>query len=172
MKKILLIAACGLLLHGAASAVQAVKAKRSTYRDEVYGFSLETPRFAAREANGRSIPLMVFGPAKNNFSDNLNVMVMDKAGGREKYRGLNSAELAQKGFKVVEDKDATVSGRDAIVLEYTGRIQGRDMHFLSLGVLDKEQTYLFTYTASEDTYKNVAAEFRASLESIKINDAP
>jgi hypothetical protein len=168
VKKPLCLAALGAMLIGTTWAAQATKARRSSYTDEAHGFTLEAPRFPGAGPNVAAIPLVVSGPAEGGFASSVNVGIQASKTTRKGYRELSLGQFRQIGLKVNSDRDVTVSGREAIRFDYEGQLQGRDLHFLTLAVIDKERVVLVTCTASAAAFPAVAPEFNACLDSFKL----
>ena len=144
--------------------------KPSVYSDGLYGFSIEAPSFGRVEKGGTVIPVMLLGPSENKFASNVNVVVQAKASTRAAFRALTLEEFRQYGFKVNSDREVTVSGRDAIIFDYEGTQQGRDLRFLALAVIDKERVFVVTCTAPKELYKTYETKFQACLDTFKVTD--
>ena len=168
MRTALGLAATGLLLIGVAQAAQAIKAKRSTYSDAVYGFSFEAPRFPGAARAKPAMAVTVSGPAEGGFASNVNVVIQPRVPSRKAFRDQSLAQFKQLGLTLNSEQELTVSGRDALRLDYSGAIAGRELHFLALAVIDRDRTLLVTCTATPDAFKDAEPEFRACLDSFKL----
>ncbi len=155
MKKPLSLVALGAMLIGTTWAAQATKARRSSYTDETYGFALEAPRFPGAGPNQAGMPLVVSGPPEGGFASNVNVGIQATRTTRQGYRDLSLGQFRQLGFKVNSARDVTVSGREAIRLDYEGQLQRRDLHFLSLAIVDKDRVVLVTCTTTPAAFPAV-----------------
>ena len=167
MRTLLGLAAAGLVLVVAAAA-QAPKDPRSTYSDAVYGFAFDAPRFPPAGADQVAIPVNVSGVGEGGFASNVNVMVQPKAASRKAYRDRAIAQFKQMGLTLHAARDLTVSDRDAALFDYSGRIAGRDLHFLALAVIAKDRVFLVTCTATAGAFKRLEPEFRACLDSFRL----
>ncbi len=170
MNKSSAVVLCGLVASGSAWAYQR-GAVRSHYADESVGYSLDTPKFPA--PGERQVVLAVFsGQPEAGFGSNMTVINQAVSTTRKAYRDVTLASFQKLGLKVNEDRDVTVSGRDAIRLDYEGKTNARDLRFLSLAVIEKDRVLLFTCTATVDAFPKIAAEFRSSLDSVRLREGP
>jgi len=171
MKTSLAAFVCGLILASVAWSFQDV-VKRSHYTDEVYGFSIDAPRFPDVATNTGSIPVAFTGISQSGGASNVNVMVQAVAKTRKEYREFSLAQMKRIGLKVNSDRDVTISDRDAMEIDYEGKIGGFPLlHFLALAVIEKDRVILITCTASPQAFPAVEAEFRACLASFRLKDA-
>ncbi len=166
MNKSLSVVICGLVVTGSAWAYQK-GVVRSHYTDEAIGYALDTPKFPGLgETPGGTV--VFTAPPEAGFASNVNVVVQPMTTTRKAYRDLTDGGIKKLSMKINEDKDATVSERDAIRFDYEGKMNGKDLHFLSLAVIEKDRVILFTCTATAVAFPKVASEFRACLDSVRL----
>lgn len=67
--------------------------------------------------------------------------------------------------------DRNVSGREALIFEYEGSPEGEALRFLALAVFDLDRVFLVTCAASSDMFPNYEKEFRACIESFRVQDS-
>lgn len=160
----------GLVLVLSASTV-AQEAPRYTHA--AGRFSLVPPEGWGRSEKApkpgeAGILVMFVGPAKGGFAPNLNVLVDPTKSTRERYREENLAELRKAKAKVRSEKELEVSGKPAILLEYTlGAGANRNRHW-TLGVIDEDRTLTVTCTAREKDAAGSRKAFEACLDSFRI----
>ena len=165
MPRIAVVLGLVLVVAGALWAAEAVVApKVSTYTDALYGFTIHAPAFAKAE-QGNVIPVMMLGPADGGFCPNINVMIQNGAPGPEDYRKVTLEQFKAAGFKVNSEENRTVSGKSAILWNYEGVQQGRNLQFLSLAVFDSNRVFLITCTATKETFPNLEKKFAACVSS-------
>src|SRR5690242_9413328 len=104
----------GLLLLGTVMAAPGDAPRRARYTDANYGCSLEAPAFSRGGKGQTVVPVILTGPNVNGFASNVNVVVSSIATTRKGYRDLTLDQMKQRKMKINEDRDVTVSGRDAI----------------------------------------------------------
>jgi len=142
----------------------------SAYSNSVYGFSIAPPTFPRVEKDSGTQTAMFFAPGKNNFAGNLGVMVQTVKMTLEDYVKLSRDQFEKGGLKVGTESKLKVSGRDAVLWEYEGASQGRKLKFMALAVVDADRVFLVTGTSTQDDYEALSKEFRASIDSFKIQD--
>lgn len=159
----------GLLLTVAVTAVaQQVKKVRASYVDPAQGFSIQAPRFPKTPAKSMSIPVTFQAPPEDGFAANVTVAVQAAKMTRKQYAELTRSQFEQAGVKVKAERSRQVSGKEAIEWEYENEVQGKSLHFLQLAVMDTDRVFLATCTAPTESFTKHAAEFRASLDSLKL----
>jgi hypothetical protein len=87
---------------------------------------------------------------------------------RKQYADLTKTQFEQAGIQVKSERNRQVSGKEAIEWEYENEVQGKPLHFLQLAVMDTDRVFLATCTAPAESFSKHAAEFRASLGSLKL----
>jgi len=164
MKHLLAVLIPGLL----ASAVPV--AAPSTYRDGLYGFTIQAPVFPAVAEGTGVMPVMFMGPGSDGFASNINVGVQKTTTTLDAYVALSKTQFEAAGFKVNSEARSKVSGREAVVFDYQGKAQGLELRWLALAVVDKDRVFLVTATATPDGFGKIEKEFRACLESFRIGE--
>lgn len=139
----------------------------AAYKDARFGFSIEPPAFAAAEAVSVT-PVMFFAAPENGFAANLNVSVQTTPMTAKEYAELSRGQFQQMKLEVVSEKEMKVSGRDAILWDYQGKAQGRELHWLALAVVDKGRVYLVTATSTADAFAKHEKAFHAALKSFTL----
>jgi hypothetical protein len=167
MKKSIILVFVGLLL-GAGTAWSFQHAtKRSHYKEELYGYSLDAPRFPMVDQGKSGLTTIFTAPSVDGFSSNVTVVIQGNRTTRDSYRKTSRAEYKTIGAKIISERDLTVSGRDAYEVELEANRQGRDLHFLTLAVIDRERVVLITCTATVGEFPKHEAELRACLGSFR-----
>ncbi|WP_435017297.1 hypothetical protein TA3x_004901 [Tundrisphaera sp. TA3] len=162
-------AALCLVAGSSAIAYQKGASTRSSYTDENYGFSIETPRYPGAGPRTPGMVLMVPGPPSKGFAPNLNITVQDVATTTKDYLEMSLGQFPKLGWKVNTHRELKVSGRDAIEIDYEGEAKpGQKMHFLAVAVIEKDRVILATATVLAADFAEVEAELRASLASLKL----
>jgi hypothetical protein len=167
MKKTLAILACALLMAGTAWAYHR-SAKRSRYVDEVVGFALDTPRFPGADPRYTRTPAIFLGPTGEGFTDNVNILVIKQSATLDAFRKQTFAEFEKLKLKMIANRELKVSGQPALELEYAGMLNGRELHFLALAVIEADRVVQVTCTATTKTFAAVEPEFRACLASFRL----
>jgi hypothetical protein len=170
MKKLLLILLCGLLVTGSAWSFYKA-ANRSHYDDDLYGFSIDAPRFPGARRTTASIPVLFTGPSVAGFASNVNVMVQATKTTSEDYRELSLAQIRQGGLTLNSERKLTVSGREALEFDYQGKIGANpELHFLSLNIIDRDRVIVVSCTSTPEAFPAAEPEFRACLASFRLKE--
>jgi hypothetical protein len=140
----------------------------STYTDGEYGFSINAPRFPESGTAATVNRLSLYAPAENGFACNVGVIIHRVAMSRQAYRDLSVRQFEQLGYTVNSEKNLTVSGKDAILFDYEGTVQGRELRFLGLAVMDTDRVFLVTATAPKASFKKYEPGFRTAIESFRL----
>jgi hypothetical protein len=109
--------------------------------------------------------VMMFLPATEKFSPNVNVMVQQNSVSFEDYLKQSRDEFAKMGVKVIVDKP----GKNDAVFEYSMVQQGKELHFYARMVPGKGKVMLATATALESQWKNAAVSgaLKKCVDSLK-----
>jgi hypothetical protein len=156
-----------LVAVGVLVAAQVVAPAGPSYVDPAYGFSIRGPAFPKVD-QGTVIPVMFCAPAENSFASNVNIIVESRTTTREAYRKASLDQFKTMGFTVTSDKDATIAGKDAFLVNYEGTMQGRDVRWLAMCVIDTNRVFVITCTALKEGFPKVEKEFLACVNSFKL----
>jgi hypothetical protein len=150
-------------------AAQNPAATRSAYMDVNYGFALFAPKFP-KATNQNVTPVIFTGPGEAGFSSNVNVTILPLPANttRKAYHDQSLNEFRQAGLKVNSERNVTVSGKDAIRFDYEGQARGKNLHFLSLAVIDRDRVIVVTCAATAEAFPAIEPEFSACLDSFKL----
>ncbi len=168
MKYVVTISLAVLAVAGWLVAGEATQRLPSTYVDTTYGFRVQAPPFGPAPAGGNVVPVMLLGPAKDGFSPNLNVMIQLTKTTRDAFRKLSLDQFKQMGFTVHKVEERQVGGKDALLIEYLGKQQGRELRWLALAVIDTDRVYLATCTALASAFEASRPGFAACLDSFAL----
>lgn len=165
MRNGLLIALFVAVVGGAAFA--AGRASINTFTDGSFGYSMNVPSFQNLPKNMSATRAHFYGPPKDGFRPNINIMVQRIETTRADYKKLSLGQFKDNKFKVNSVKEFLVSGRPALRIDYQGTISERDLRWLSLAVIEKGQVFLVTATALKDDYPRQEKEFSQALASFR-----
>ena len=99
---------------------------------------------------------------------NVGVVVQNVTVTAEQYRKLTLRQFKTAGIKLLSESKKKVSGRDALMFNYEGRMQGQLLRWLALAVIDKDKVFLITCTARKDGFGKLEKRFKDCLTSFKI----
>jgi hypothetical protein len=145
---------------------QAEKA-HSKYINGEYGFTLTPPDFNA--AGGAAVQTVRFdAPAQKGFSASVVVTVQPGKTQRQAIARKVFKAFETMGLKLNSKTDLQVSGHDAMVIDYEGKIGTEDVHCLGLFVIDDERVVQVTGTALQGDFAAKEAAFRRCIDSFKL----
>ena len=144
-------------------------ARGSDFQDTQYGYAVSPPEFSAAPMGGAVKRLIVMAPpGADGFGPNMGVMIQEVQTTRDKYMSLSERQFEDAGMKVRSSSKREVSGTPAVLFEYEGPMNGRNLRFLSLAVVLRDRVLLLTYTATAESFGGLEKEFRRSLESFRL----
>jgi hypothetical protein len=146
---------------------QNISRSASLYIDSTYGFAFHPPNLGADTESSVARVAVFTGPAKDDFSSNVNIMVQNAKMTREAYRKISLEQFKAGGIKVTVDSLVTVNSVEGIYWEYQGLMNGRDLCFISLALIKKGTVYLITGTCTPESFKSDAPKFRRSVMSMR-----
>lgn len=145
-------------------------AKPSAYTDGRYNFTITPPAYPKGEPNTAGMSASFFAPGKKGFASNLGITIQNVAMSAKDYAELSTGQFKEAGFKVLSQTDRKVSGRDAVLWEYEAKTATHELSFYGLAVCDKERVFLITATAPKADWETLGPEFKAALDSFKLED--
>lgn len=108
--------------------------------------------------------LMMFLPATGNFAGNVNVQVQPYRGTFEEYTTLTLNQFKDAGVKLIAQKKA---GNSGVVMEYTGVMQGRALHWYARAEKAGDHVYLATATATEQDWARQGPQLKTCVDSLR-----
>jgi len=152
------------------SACQKNGEKVSRYADAQYGFTINAPKFPTASAGSQVVPVMMFAPGRRGFASNVNVIVEQVGISRKDYRDRTLKRFGASGYALHSERNLTVSGRDAILFDFEGRMGTRALRFLELAVFDTNRFYSITCAAPRNRFSDYEAALRACLDSFELTE--
>jgi hypothetical protein len=150
----------GLVCLGAAAASSARLQFKSA------GYSIDALDAAPGNAPYQSI--MMFLPASEGFAPNVNVQMQPYSGGIDAYIDLSKKQFVTSKFNLLKE---TRLGKNAVVLEYAGLFQGRDLHWYAKAVATGKRLYMVTSTATNKQWAGAAPKLKACVDSFAVDSA-
>lgn len=129
----------------------------------VYGFELD-----ALEAPVGQTPtsaVITFLPVSDGFAPNINVQIQPYPGSIKEYAELSKGQFAQMQWKIETEK---LVGEQEWSAEFTGPMQGQDLHFYARALARDGKVYLVTGTAKESQWASVGPTIRKHVDSFKL----
>lgn len=148
-------AVCSLCLIGGAAAPESLHFPS-------YRFSISP--LEGRTAGKQSVLLLMFLPAVGSFAPNVNVVAQPAPGSMDDYLSISKREFEHKAMKIL--KADKVDDQTAVI-EYTGELQNRSLHFYAKASLKGREVLLATGTATEQQWESVGPQLRTCVDSLR-----
>ena len=109
-------------------------------------------------------PLMLFLPVSDGFAPSVNVQIQDFPGSIQEYVELSFGQFASNGLKILNHnlKESKAS------FEYSGALQGMDLHFYALAEKHGSKVYLVTGTAKSTQWDAVSKEIKNCVDGFEL----
>jgi serine/threonine-protein kinase len=121
-----------------------------------------------------STDIIFNAPSKNGFSENLNVIAKNIPGASALSLSDLKSSLVEgyktviNNFKLIDTKDATVDGRPALIITYTGSEGDLKGNFIQYFTIKGDDAYIITVTRPQDEATRSEKEFATMVKSFKI----
>ncbi len=109
-------------------------------------------------------PLKMLLPATDSFAPNVNVRIQPYNGTIKQYADLSKKQFIAAKLTVQSE---TVT-QTSVVWEYSGTMQGHNLHWYAKAERGNGKVYLVTATAKESQWNDVAAKLKACVNSFKL----
>ena len=129
----------------------------------LYGFQIDALDAAPSTSNPTTV-IQTFLPATEGFAPNIIVQIQPYTGTMKDYAALSKKQFEQMKWKVITDQQPNDNEWN---VEYTGSLEGNDLHFYARAVSNNGKVYLITATAKESQWTTVGDTLRKHLESFK-----
>jgi hypothetical protein len=134
------------------------------------GFTINAEGFNVKRsdlpsAGGQSPVVVLFLSPTGGFAPNVNVLIQDFPNSISDYVALTKKEFDSNGITVV--KEQTVSPEEWIV-EYSGTLSGRSLHWYARAVKKEAKVYLTTATATPDQWGSVSQKLIQCVDSFAL----
>jgi hypothetical protein len=130
----------------------------------LYGFQIDAFD-AAPDASTPTTVLQTLLPETEGFAPNIIVQIQPYTGTIKDYATLSRKQFEQMKWNVISDQQ---SGDNEWSVEYTGSLQGADLHFYARAVSTNGKVYLVTATAKESQWPKVSDALRKHADSFKL----
>jgi hypothetical protein len=133
------------------------------YINTTFGFEMSAPQ-AGEESSAVYQNSVFYLPAKGGFAANVNVQIQQYTDTIESYKKVSEEEFKRMSLKII--KSAIESG--VFVTEYSGKMQGYDLHFYAKAFKTKDKIYLITAASLENSWQTDGPVLTQSVNSFKL----
>jgi hypothetical protein len=113
---------------------------------------------------GSNVVLMMFLPPSGGLAPNVNVIREVYSGALEEYINASHSQLEARGLTVIS---VTRKSERSAVFEYTGPMEGRDLHWYAKVAQGKGTVHVSTATASAEQWQGVSGKLKACVDSLE-----
>jgi hypothetical protein len=106
-------------------------------------------------------------PASGGFAANVNVQIQPYPGTLDGYISLSQGQFRQAGLTVLNQRK---EGSSEWIVEYTGEMAGRSLHWYSRAKMKNGKVYLATATATKEQWPPLSAKLRSCVDSLKVTN--
>ena len=119
------------------------------------------------ESSGESGQILqMFLPSSDGFAPNVNVLSQTYNGSLKEYHELTNAQLNQYKMKIIK---SSISN-DSLLIEYSGNMQDKLMHFYAIAYKKDKQIYIATATTLESQWPTVSKKLILIVDSFKMKE--
>lgn len=130
------------------------------------GFSIEP--FEAPVPETVHTPLMMFLPSAGGFAANVNVQIQPFDGDLQGYLDVSAQQFENAGIELLASE---LESPGVAVLEYTGPLQGNDLHWYARAYQRPGRIYLVTASLLASQWEELGDRARRCVDSFELTDA-
>ncbi len=107
---------------------------------------------------------MMFLPSSDGFAANVNVQIQPYTKDISSFVKLSLEQFKQLNLKTIQQK---LLNETTAIIEYSGEMQGRRLHWYARMEKSKGHVRLATATAAEEQWKNSADALKKCVDSLR-----
>ena len=128
-----------------------------------YGFTIEALD-SLPSSTVSTAALMTMLPVSDGFAPNVNVNIQPYSESIASYVVMSKDEIKKMDAVIIREKK---NGQTEWICEYTGLMQGNDLHFYQRAILSRGKVYLVTATSTQSQWSSVSEALRKCVDSLK-----
>ena len=109
-------------------------------------------------------PLLMCLSASDGFAPNINIQTQKYSNSLTEYAKLSTAQFKQLKFNVIQNK----KGQDCLIFEYTGKLQGKELHWYAMVYKKDDNIFLITATATKKQWTKQSKKLIDCVRSFKL----
>jgi hypothetical protein len=131
------------------------------------GFTIDSTGFQVKSKEPQAIAYgtlaaFLYLPPTQGFAPNVNVLIQDVTNTIQEYADLSRQQFKSANLTVLNDH---LVGDGEWACEYSGNMQGKDLHFYSRALKKADKIYLITATAAPDQWDSVFPKLKNCVDS-------
>ena len=128
------------------------------------GFSIKPLEISPDKASLYQ-PLTMLLPPSEGFASNVNVQIQPHEGSMEEYASLSRQQFKTMNLDLIKEKKL---GDTVLVMECSGTMQGRQLHFYAKAISTGKKVYLATAAATEKQWQSNSEKLVACVDSLAL----
>ena len=109
-----------------------------------------------------TLAAFLYLPPTQGFAPNVNVLIQDVPNPIQEYADLSKQQFKSANLTVLNDH---LVGDGEWACEYSGNMQGKDLHFYARALKKGDKVYLVTATAALDQWDSVFPKLKSCVDS-------
>jgi hypothetical protein len=127
-----------------------------------HGYSI-APLEAPSDAASTTL-MMMFLPAADGFAPNVNVIVQHSNASLAEYINQMKQECDKLNWTIVKTDKIN---DNTVIFEYTGVMQGRELHWYAKAVKQRTRVFVATATSTEKGWHDNSPKLQSSVDSFE-----
>jgi hypothetical protein len=103
-------------------------------------------------------------PESDNFTPNINLIIQEYSDGLDNYKILSENQFLSNKMTIIKSEIKN----SAYLMEYSGNIEGNDLHFYAKAVKKNNQIFLTTATCTANQLQKYSKQLFEVVESFKL----
>ena len=137
----------------------------STYAKGIYENDIFSINTLINENNiSNTQPLIMMLQPSEGFAPNINIQIQKYTNSLDDYAKLSTNQFKQFKFKIIQNKKSN----EALIFEYSGSMQGRQLHWFAMAYKKGSNVFLITATSTENQWKKLSKKLIDCVKSFKL----
>jgi hypothetical protein len=161
MRKLLLLTLIAILPAAVCTADEGV------LRFDNEGFTIDSTGFQVKSKDPQTnaygtLAAFLYLPPSQGFAPNVNVLIQDVPNTIKEYADMSKEQFKTVNLTVLNDH---LVGDGEWACEYSGNMQGKDLHFYARALKKGDKVYLITGTATPDQWDSAFPKLKSCVDS-------
>jgi hypothetical protein len=161
MRKLLLLTLIAILPAAVCTADEGV------LRFDNEGFTIDSTGLQVKSKDPQTnaygtLAAFLYLPPTQGFAPNVNVLIQDVSNTIKEYADLSKEQFKSANLTLLNDN---LVGDGEWACEYSGNLQGKDLHFYARALKKGDKVYLITATATPEQWDSVFPKLKSCVDS-------
>jgi hypothetical protein len=142
-------------------------ADEGVLRFDSEGFTIDSTGFQVKSKEPQTnaygtLATFLYLPPTQGFAPNVNVLIQDVPATVQQYADLSKEQFKSANLTVLNDH---LVGDTEWACEYSGNLQGKDLHFYARALKKGDKIYLITGTATPEQWDSASPKLKGAVDS-------